>query len=658
MLNRGTKFSVFSIALLLGFALFFELFGLPKVSGSIQTLFAARSPALDDLEFIERYFGRNLVDFILLPLPGGIGDEEQEQLSELEERIVAISEIRSVYSPLRALREPKPPLRLINGGWGRFILELPANLSDSERRRLDRSIQEILPAGSIRSGSFFASQVAVTTLEKEGQIRAPLCLLGLFLFVSLTFRSARMVIAVLAPPIISLAIVGATLSVLEHPVGPIAQIFPPLLLAIGSSYSAYLASRLHSASPDNRPAAMRGFAQSLILATTTTVIGFLSLLWMETEAVSDFALIMTLGSLLSALLTWVLVPRLAISRGMAESSAAVLSPRPAFFAAAALLAFGLGAFLIRVDTVPLDFFPDPSEARDAIHEAQRVFPGSHVLSVAFEFPNSISASELKTLDSFEQSVRGLHGVAGVVGAPEFARFWTKLKELDLTSGTFLSELGPRSITTEASLQARVIVENDFEGAALSALAAQLHKLAQDVGARRVAIGSIELVMAEQSSILTEGLLNSVLSALIVVGVLLLALSRSLKLAAIGLVPSVLPILGIFGALGLLHGTVNLGAALVAACSLGLISDYTFHLIMLWRSGTGLQRAVDLSYEPFVLTCLTLIVGFFPTVLSPVGPVRSFGIFLGLSLSIGIYLNLTLLPALISKLRAGSDGVRP
>ena len=71
---------------------------------------------------------------------------------------------------------------------------------------------------------------------------------------------------------------------------------------------------------------------------------------------------------------------------------------------------------------------------------------------------------------------------------------------------------------------------------------------------------------------------------------------SLRLALVTLIPNALPVLFLFGAMGWLGVKVNMGAAMIAAVSLGLSVDGSIHYVMSYqrrrRAGESLTDALQ------------------------------------------------------------------
>jgi predicted RND superfamily exporter protein len=120
------------------------------------------------------------------------------------------------------------------------------------------------------------------------------------------------------------------------------------------------------------------------------------------------------------------------------------------------------------------------------------------------------------------------------------------------------------------------------------------------------------------------------------------------------VPNALPILLLFGAMGWLGVRINMGAAMIAAVSLGLSVDGSIHYVMSYqrarREGFSTDVALQLVQATVgraaVLATLALVVGFATLCYSDFVPTIYFGVLVSLSMIGGLMGNLVVLPILI------------
>ena len=127
------------------------------------------------------------------------------------------------------------------------------------------------------------------------------------------------------------------------------------------------------------------------------------------------------------------------------------------------------------------------------------------------------------------------------------------------------------------------------------------------------------------------------------------------LALIALVPNVLPILAVLGAMGWLGVRVNMGAAMIAAVSMGLSVDSSIHYITSFRrarsGGLSVAKALEEVQQSVgravVYSTIALIVGFLALCTSQFVPTIYFGSLVSLAMLGGLFGNLVILPLLLS-----------
>ncbi|RIK86995.1 MAG: hypothetical protein DCC67_02305 [Planctomycetota bacterium] len=130
---------------------------------------------------------------------------------------------------------------------------------------------------------------------------------------------------------------------------------------------------------------------------------------------------------------------------------------------------------------------------------------------------------------------------------------------------------------------------------------------------------------------------------------------SVPLAVVTMVPNVVPVLILFGAMGWLGLKINMGAAMIAAVSVGLSVDGSIHYVMLYqrlrRLGASLGEALRAAQNSVGVAAtyatLALVVGFATLVVSDFIPTIYFGALVSFAMIGGLIGNLLVLPGLIA-----------
>ncbi len=145
---------------------------------------------------------------------------------------------------------------------------------------------------------------------------------------------------------------------------------------------------------------------------------------------------------------------------------------------------------------------------------------------------------------------------------------------------------------------------------------------------------------------------AIASALIAVMMLVAFGSPALTVAA--MIPNLIPNLTVIGLMGWMGLRINMGAAMIAAVSMGLAVDSSVHYITEFRhfrrQGLSVFEAIATVHQSVgravVFSTLALMVGFSALCLSQFVPLIYFGVLVSVSLFGGMLSNLIVLPLLL------------
>jgi predicted RND superfamily exporter protein len=197
-------------------------------------------------------------------------------------------------------------------------------------------------------------------------------------------------------------------------------------------------------------------------------------------------------------------------------------------------------------------------------------------------------------------------------------------------------------------------------------AEQKQQLIADVTeiSRKMFPGNESIAQAEVTGffVLLTNLIDSMLRdqwttfgiATVAIGLMMLVAFRSPVLAVVGLVPNILPILVLTGTMGWLGLKINMGAAMIAAVSMGLSVDAGIHYLTMFRrlrvEGKSVPDALYAVHQSVgravVFSTLALVIGFGSLCLSDFVPTIYFGVLVSLSFVGALLGNLVILPVLL------------
>jgi hypothetical protein len=133
---------------------------------------------------------------------------------------------------------------------------------------------------------------------------------------------------------------------------------------------------------------------------------------------------------------------------------------------------------------------------------------------------------------------------------------------------------------------------------------------------------------------------------------------SLKGGAIALVPSLIPIVLMFGIMGFLGIPLNPGTAMVAVIAVGIAIDGTIHLLARYQElcshTSDYKGAVDEAVKevatPLIVSSLALSLGFGILLFSNFTVVAQFGALAAATMLISIFANLLITPIIMERVR--------
>jgi predicted RND superfamily exporter protein len=130
--------------------------------------------------------------------------------------------------------------------------------------------------------------------------------------------------------------------------------------------------------------------------------------------------------------------------------------------------------------------------------------------------------------------------------------------------------------------------------------------------------------------------------------------RSIKVAAIAIIPNVIPVVLVLGLLGGLGIPLDIMTITIAAITVGIAVDDTIHYVYRYHEewlkdgdyGAAVHRAHNSIGRAMYYTSMTITIGFIAMVLSDFVPTIYFGLFTAFAMISALLTNITVLPVLL------------
>jgi predicted RND superfamily exporter protein len=527
------------------------------------------------------------------------------------------------------------------------------------------------------------------------------------LLCAIAFRTARGVLLPLGAIFLALVWTLGAMGWSGSPITLVTNIVPPLIITLGFAAAMHVVSEYyellhHHPAPErasNQAAVQRVLDEmglAILVNGFTTVLGFLSLCVSSVVAIRDFGIWAVVGVVASTLISITFIPAMLVLLGpargahraaeggwvdrFAEALARfdVRNRRRILLASLLILVVSLlGMLRLRISTGFASNFIERSEVRRTFESVNRQLGGVSSFYVvveadeddAFRQPDNLRAlHELQEWLEAQPEIGGTASLAdGVMllnrafqgndpaafAIPERARL---VKQLLLFGGSDVTRGFVDAPYRTANVSVRSTVSQSAEtDALLRRIEARLAELPQRLRAQ--VTGDMVLLNRTMDDI-ARGQIESIVTALITIYLTLAFLLTSFRVGLYALVPNLLPIAIYYGTLGLLDLPLNLSTSLIGAITLGIAVDDTVHYFARFalearRLGDE-RRATETTLRsvirPVTYTTLGLCLGFASLAFSELRNQVEFGLLSAFTIGAAWVLELTLSPAICSRIR--------
>ena len=461
---------------------------------------------------------------------------------------------------------------------------------------------------------------------------------------------------------------------------------PPILLTTSAVYGIFLLGMLQTMQGLENPAIniIEVATRPSFLSMASTVVGFLSMLFIHVDALQEMGLGLAIGTIGSFLATLMLLPALIqladfrappvqwkwVERFATSGVRMARRPWRVIIGVSLLVALAVpGLMQLYIDTNPLDYFRESSYTIRAHSFVRERLGGAGVLSVVIRTgrPDGALAPEVQRLADALCDEADRHDM---VDHTLSVLDYNRLMEVALRPGET-----PRRVFPDAATAAQYLLlfETGGDQGALapyinadrSALMLRVRvrylksnvvlafeqRIAEVAAAYPEAKAEVKLLssanlLARSADSISAGLIPGFASALLVVLFTFWFTLGSLKLALIAIPPNVLPYCFCMAVLGYAGIPISVGSSLVGFIAIGLAVDDTAHLLSHLRGGHSMKQVYAEVGMPVLLTSMALGAGFLVLSVSSFQVIAVFGIATGITLATAVLGDIILLPSIL------------
>ncbi len=697
------------VLLAIGGALFGNRLQLDR---SIEHMFAEDDPILGPYRALQENFGQNEIAMAVFSEPELQTEQALASIASLTERarkIPGVVAAVSIHDPPGAAdfadTDRGAKLRKVFAGYthnqsldaaGIICLLARPQQGDPPRSKTLSQLRALianLPDGAL-VGEPVIIEEAFNLLEADGRRLNTWCTLLLMLTIFACFRSWRWLLLPLVVVQMTLALTRGTLVALGLQLSMVSSMLSAIVTVVGVATVIHIIVRYRNAEASGLlpvealKQTLHQLAAPIFFACLTDAVGFAALMTSQVGPVRDFGLMMAIGSLMVLVSVVLAVPGIvllnkkkqpALIPSANQKTEKLLSHLLQFsqrhaklIAVTTLVACGfaaVGSARLERETDFTRNFRQDSRLVQEYDFVEQHFGGAGVWDILLPPTQQLSRPYLSRVLALEKilekkipHLNKAISIADVLDAGTGG-----LKKLKLLAkpaiSTGLSVMRARMEAFVAALlreqprsvQLRLLLRSPegIEAAEKNLLIARVRKMAQKVFPGAEVTGYYVLLNELIESLLRDQWKTFSVAAVAIFVMMAIAF-RSLPLAFATLLPNALPVLLLFGAMGWLGIKINMGAAMIAAVSLGLSVDGSIHYVMSYQrlrrenasmadALTSVQATVG---RAAIFATLALVVGFATLCYSEFIPTIYFGAMVSLSMIGGLIGNLLVLPMLI------------
>lgn len=559
------------------------------------------------------------------------------------------------------------------------------------------------------SGLPYVRTIMSSRVADEIKIFTYLSILITALFIFIFFRFISAVIFSLIVVVIGVIATMGLLALFGYKITILTGILPPLMVIIGVQNCIYLLNVYHqefNKHGNKMLALLRLISKNglpLFLTNVTTAVGFVVFSFSGSAMLDQFSVVSGLVIMLIYLITLIFIPvaysylpppkpkhtkhldNQRLNATLAKCNHWVYHKRPWIYGITLIL-IGLsfwGATMVK----NLGYVVDDLPANDPVYVDLKFFEKHLKGTLPFEISVNTKRPEgvkdyvtLQKINRLQKELvqfPELSKATSIVDLLKFAnqgmhegqeKYYIVPNVVDISE--IVSYL-PQGKDNAALLKS--MVDSTFSVARISVQMAdigsvEMKRLTKEVKAKidsifpketyDVKITGTSAIFLKGNDYLIENLIQSMISALIIISIMMAFLFFSWRMVLISLIPNLIPLLMTFGIMGFFGIRLKPSTIIIFSIAYGIVVDFTIHYLAKYRHSLkkhnwdmriAIPESLSEAGPSIIYTAVALFAGFIIFAASNFGGTVALGVLTSLSLIFGMFMNLLLLPAMLLSL---------
>jgi uncharacterized protein len=541
-----------------------------------------------------------------------------------------------------------------------------------------------------------------TRNKSDSALLYPLMAIIMIAVLWISFRSWYITLLPWAVIIAGIMVLNGIQGLLGYPHSVVDQALVPTMIIIGIGVSIHLiVDFINKHKTMDRLIAAQGSVRELWLpsffTTATTSIGFIALSVTEIIPIKEMGILGAIGPWILFVASFSLLPAILSYRKQSATTKTdgytaeiiqnfantipefTLRHRKTILVTSTLLFLATFAALgtIKVDTNFVEYFRKDNPARQDMLYFDKHFDGAMTMEVIIDSGRENGIKEpafLQRVAAFENFLEERESTGKILSILDF------LKEVKQSMNEEKPQFYVLPDTANEAAQLLFLYENagpeedlsdmrDFDNrylrltvpminAPASVTERELNEIknviTRDFSDLSITLTGVKLLFQAQDTYTSQGMIKSFAVSLIVISLFFFVLFRSIRLGLYCIIPSVLPILIVGAATGLLGIPLDLGTMIVGAMTMGLAVDDSIHVVSRYESARkfglscreAIRTAMRESGTAVIFSSIILVLGFSILMLGSFIPIVYVGLFSAAIMALALLGDLLLLPAII------------
>ncbi len=493
------------------------------------------------------------------------------------------------------------------------------------------------------------------------------------------------------------------LGLLGRELNALAALYPVLMIIVGASDVIHIISKYidELSNGAETSAALKTTIKEIGLATlltsTTTAVGFLTLVTSKVQPIREFGVNAALGVLIAyvtvitlSILILPLLKKEQIAKfdsrhsrwqnWMEKMYQLTLSHSKLILAISALT-FTLsiiGIFLVQTNYKIQDALPDGSRVKNDFHFFEKKFTGFRPFEFSIEAQGNYKVTDYEVMKSIHELEQHLALYPAVKNPTSPTLLYKSInrayKANRLSAYTFPESKATfnkynRALAKFPTTQQSVFISRDSSLARISSRVL-------DIGADSIAVMSTSinkwidsnidpsiiqakmtgtgLIIDKNGEYVRDSILKGLGLAILIVSILMGILFKNIRMLILAIIPNTFPLLIAAALLGFTNTPLEAGISIIFAVIFGIAVDDTIHFFSKFKlalaKGMDQEQAIKITFmetgKAIIMTTIVLFLGFLVLLFSPSGVTRIVGWLISFTLIAAVLADLFLLPILI------------